>query len=145
MLSENRAALRGAVAAIRPTDSRGSYGDLARALRSLAQSAQVPMEVHLFSDLQKSSMPAGFAELALPPGVTLKIHAAGGKAPPNWTVESVSAPPRVDDKGRAGAQATIAGYLTEPAVRRASLASAMPFLAPSSMAVSCRKMWGWSW
>ena len=56
----DQAALRGAVAAIQPSDSRSSYGDLARALRSMAQSSRLPLEVHLFSDLQKSSMPAGF-------------------------------------------------------------------------------------
>jgi hypothetical protein len=120
--TDDQAALRGAVAAIRPTDSRGSYGDLATALRSLAQSSQAPLEVHLFSDLQKTSMPAGFAELALPPGASLKIHAAGGKAQPNWAVESVSAPARVDDQGKVRAQATIAGYLTDAAARRVSVA-----------------------
>lgn len=120
--TSDQAALRGAVAAIRPTDSRGAYGELAGALRSLAQSSQAPLEVHLFSDLQKTSMPAGFAELALPPGASLKIHAAAGKAQPNWTVESVSAPARVDDKGKVRAQATVAGYLTEAAARRVSVA-----------------------
>ena len=119
--SADQTALRGAVTAIRPTDSRSSYGDLVRAVRSLAPSAQIPVEVHLFSDLQKSSMPAGFAELALPPGATLKLHPVGEAKTPNWTVEAVTAPARLDDKGRANVQATIAGLGTEAATVRASL------------------------
>jgi len=119
--SGDQAALRGAVTAIRPTDSRSSYGDLVRALRSVAQSSQTPVEVHLFSDLQKSSMPAGFAELALPPGASLKLHPVGDENTPNWAVEAVTAPARVDDKGRARVQATIAGLATEAATLPASL------------------------
>ena len=87
----------------------------------MAQSAQLPVEVHLFSDLQKSSMPAGFAELALPPGATLKLHPVGEGKTPNWAVEAVTAPARIDDKGRAKVQATIAGFGTEAATVRASL------------------------
>src|SRR5713226_7691216 len=45
--------------------------ELARVLRSLAQSANMPVEAHLFSDMQKSSMPPGFADLALGQGIRL--------------------------------------------------------------------------
>src|SRR5439155_2670148 len=47
--------LRGAIQAIQPTDTRGSYAELARSLRSIAQAAHMPVEAHLFSDMQKSS------------------------------------------------------------------------------------------
>jgi hypothetical protein len=118
--SADQAALRAAVAGVQPSDSRSSYGDLVRVLRSVAQSSELPLEVHLFSDLQKSSMPAGFAELALPPGAALKLHAMADKAVPNWAVESVTSPSRLADKGRARVRATVAGFGTEAASLRVS-------------------------
>jgi len=119
--TSDQAALRGAVAAIKPGDARSSYGDLVRALRSIAQSARLPIEVHLFSDLQKSSLPPGFAELALPAGASLKLHPSADSRIPNWTVESVTAPRRLDDNRKARVQATIAGFGTEAATLRAAL------------------------
>ncbi len=59
-------ALRAAVDSIQPGDSRASYGELSRAVRSLAESVHTPIELHFFSDMQKSAMPASFSELALP-------------------------------------------------------------------------------
>ena len=67
-------ALRAAVDSIQPGDSRGSFGELARAVRSLAESVHTPIELHLFSDMQRDNMPANFSELALPPNVTLVLH-----------------------------------------------------------------------
>ena len=119
--TSDQAALRAAIAAIKPGDSRSSYGDLVRALRSIAQSSQLPIEAHLFSDLQRTSMPAGFVELALPPGASLKLHAMSERGIPNWAVEAVSAPSRLDDKSKARVQATLAGFDTEAASLRASL------------------------
>src|SRR5208282_4613050 len=86
--------LRAAVESIEPGDSRGSFGELARAIRSLAESAHGPVEVQLFSDMQKSDMPASFAELALPRGVTLVLDPVVKSTQPNWAVESVHAPSR---------------------------------------------------
>jgi hypothetical protein len=117
----DQAALRAAIASVKPGDSRSSYGDLVRVLRSIAQASQLPIDVHLFSDLQKSSMPAGFAELALPPGARLKPHPLADKAIPNWAVESVASPSRLDDKGKAKVQATVAGYATDAASLRVSV------------------------
>jgi len=119
--TSDQPALRAAIAGVKPGDSRSSYGDLVRVLRSIAQASQLPVEVHLFSDLQKSSMPAGFAELALPAGATLKLHAMADKAIPNWAVESVNAPSRLDDKGKTKVQATVAGFGTDAASVRVSV------------------------
>src|SRR6266853_973153 len=49
--------LRAAVAAIQPSDSRASFGELARYLRTLNENTKTPIEAHLFSDLQKSAVP----------------------------------------------------------------------------------------
>jgi hypothetical protein len=119
--AEDQAALRAAIAGIKPGDSRSSYGDLVRALRSIAQSSRVPLEVHLFSDMQKTSMPAGFVELALPPGAGLRVHAMADGSVPNWAVEAVSAPSRLGDKNKARVQATVAGFDTEAASLRVSM------------------------
>ena len=44
------------------------------------QSAGMPVEAHLFSDMQKSSLPANFADLRLPDGVRLVAHPAASAA-----------------------------------------------------------------
>ncbi len=51
------AQLRAAVASIQPSDSRASFGELARYLRTLADAQKLPLDVHLASDLQKTAMP----------------------------------------------------------------------------------------
>jgi Aerotolerance regulator N-terminal/von Willebrand factor type A domain len=113
--------LRAAVENMQPGDSRASYGELARAVRSLAESVQTPVELHFFSDLQKSAMPASFSELALPANVSLVLHPVVKDPVPNWTVESVNAPGQVWDPKKARVQAVIAGFGTPAATRMASL------------------------
>jgi hypothetical protein len=115
------AALRAGIAAIKPGDSRGSYGELARGLRSLATSIPTPIELHLFSDMQKSNMPANFADMALPANVSLVLHPVAKGVAPNWAVESVNAPGKVWDPKKARVQAVIAGYNTQDATRTALL------------------------
>lgn len=110
-----------AIQTVGPTDTRSSYGELARALRSIAQSARVPVEAHLFSDMQKSSLPANFADLRLGAGVRLIAHPVTDRRTGNFAVESVTAPRRVYGTGKARVQATIAGYGAEHAQRRVSL------------------------
>ena len=113
--------LRSAVDSIQPGDSRGSFGELARAVRSIAETVRTPIELHLFSDMQRDNMPANFSELALPPNVTLVLHPVAKNALPNWAVESVSAPGQVWDPKKVRVQAVIAGYQTPAATRTVSL------------------------
>lgn len=112
--------LRGAVASIQPSDGRASFGDLARFTHTLAQSTKTPLEVHLISDLQKTALPPGFADLRLDEDTTLIFHPVGG-ALPNWTVENVSAPARIYDPKKFRIQVTIAGFDTPAARRTVSL------------------------
>jgi hypothetical protein len=114
---EDSGALRAAVTSVEPGDSLGSFGELARAMRSIADSVHTPIELHLFSDMQKSNMAASFAEMALPANVSLVLHRVVEKPVPNWTVESVNAPGQVWDPKKARVEAVIAGYQT-PAARR---------------------------
>ena len=113
--------LRSAIGSLQPGDSRANYGELARAVRSLADSVQTPIELHFFSDIQKSSMPANFSELALPVNVSLVLHPVVKEAVANWTVESVNAPGQVWDPKKARVQAVIAGFGTPAATRTVSL------------------------
>ena len=119
--SVDSAALRTAVDNVQPGDSRASYGELARAVRSLAGSVQTPIELHFFSDMQKSAMPASFSELALPANVSLVLHSVVKDSVPNWTVESVNAPGQVWDPKKTRVQAVIAGFNAPAATRTVSL------------------------
>ena len=103
------AALRAAVSSIEPSDSRASFGELARYARTLSESVKMPIELHLASDLQKSAMPPGFADLRLDAGTTLVFHQIG-QAAPNWTVENVIAPRRIYDVKKVRIEATIASF-----------------------------------
>ena len=115
-------ALKAAIEGIEPGDEAGAYGELSRALRMSVTNDPRPVEVHLFTDAQKSALPAGFADLALPSGVTLQVHSvAGNKPEPNWAVETVSAPSILWDTKKARVQATIAGFETPASKRTASL------------------------
>jgi hypothetical protein len=117
----DRAALEAAVRSIQPGDSTSSFAEFARFLRSLPNSAGMPVEAHLFSDVQKSAMPANFADLALADRVTLAVHAVTDRDPGNWVVESVTAPDRVFGPAKPRIQATIAGLGTKPARRTVTL------------------------
>jgi hypothetical protein len=112
--------LRAAVAAIQPGDSRASFGELARYLRTLSENAKIPLEVHLISDLQKSAMPPGFTDLRLDSDTALIYHPISSEVP-NWTVESVISPQRIYDPKRVRIQATVAGFNTPAAKRTVTL------------------------
>ena len=101
--------LHAAVNSIEQTDSRASFGELARYVRTLAESTHMGIELHLASDLQKSAMPPGFTDLRLDPGTNLVLHQVG-TAEPNWTVETAVAPRRVYDTKKVRVVATVAGF-----------------------------------
>ena len=111
--------LRAAVESIAPGDSRGSFAALAAAMRSLAASEGAPIELHVFSDMQRTGMPPSFAEMALPASVSVVLHPVAHSAAPNWVVESVSAPGKLWSRS-ARVQAVIAGFGTAAAVRTVS-------------------------
>ena len=132
---QDAGALRAAVQSIQPGDSKASYGELARELRSMADTVRTPIELHLFTDIQKSDMPGNFSELALPANVSLNLHAVANSAMPNWTVESVNAPGQVWDPKKTHVQAVIAGFNTPAATRTVSLVVNGNTLASKSVEV----------
>lgn len=113
--------LKAAIGAVRPTASRSSLGDLAASLRNLGRTANEPVTVHLFSDLQRSSMPPAFDELRLVSGMALRVHRIEGKEKANWTIESVNAPRRLLDPATARIEAVVAGFHTPAAARTVAL------------------------
>jgi len=101
--------LRAAVQSIQPGDSRASFGELARYIRTLSESTHLALEVHLVSDLQKTALPPGFADLRLDPSTTLVFDQIG-KPATNVAVESVVAPSRIFDPKKVRVQATIVSF-----------------------------------
>jgi Aerotolerance regulator N-terminal/von Willebrand factor type A domain len=120
---EDQSALRSAVQAIERGDGHGNFGELARAVRALAESSRTPIELDLFSDMQRADLAPNFSDMALPENLTLVPHAVIAKAQPNWAVESVDAPGEVfgKDAKPVRVQAVIAGYATPAAQRTVSL------------------------
>ncbi len=120
---EDQSALRAAVQAIQPGDGHGNFGELSSAVRALADAVHTPIELHLFSDMQRGSLPAAFSDLTLPANVKLVTHAVVTKAQPDWTVESVDAPGQIwgKDAKPVHVQAVVAGFGTPAAQRTVSL------------------------
>jgi hypothetical protein len=134
---EDQGELRAAVQAIQPGDGHGNFGELARAVRAMADSVHTPIEFHLFSDMQRGDLAATFSDMALPANVKLVTHRVVSKAQPNWAVESVDAPGQAwgKDAKPVHVQAVIAGYGTPAAQRTASLVVNGRTTASKSVAV----------
>jgi hypothetical protein len=119
------ATLRAAVSGVEAEDSRGNLGEVVNAVREAAGSVHAPIEVHLFSDMQQSNLPASLEALALPAEVTLILHPVVESNVPNWTVEGVTAPAQlwgsVKQVKPSQVQAIVAGYGTPGADRSATL------------------------
>ena len=120
--TEDAGELRAAVEGIEPGDGHGTFGELGRGMRAMAETVHTPMELDLFSDMQQSNMPGNFADMVMPGNVALVLHRVGAAAAvPNWTVESVQAPGQLVDTKKARVLAVIAGDATPAATRTVSL------------------------
>jgi hypothetical protein len=121
---QDEGALRSAVESIQPGDSHANLGELAHGVRALVETVHTPVELHLFSDMQKTGIPANFADIELPPNVSVVLHPVGGAPTPNWTVEGVNAPAQLadaKDPKKSRVQAVIAGYGTPATSKTVSL------------------------
>jgi hypothetical protein len=114
-------ALKASVESIQPGDSHGNFGELGRGMRAMVETVHTPIELHLFSDMQASNMPANFADMVMPGNVSLVLHPLAKSVVPNWTVESVDAPGQLLDTKKARVLAVIAGHQTAAATRTVSL------------------------
>ncbi|HEX8712023.1 MAG TPA: BatA and WFA domain-containing protein [Terracidiphilus sp.] len=117
--------LRAALQSIQPGDGRADFGELGRVVRTLAENVRSPIELHLFSDMQRTSMPANFADMTMPQDVKLVLHpAATDSVPPNWTVSSLAAPAQLSDPKDprlSRVQAVVEGFNTPAATKQISL------------------------
>lgn len=120
-MTPDKQSLRAAVTALEQGDDTSSYSELSRVLRSTSESLKSDIVAHVFTDVQKSSLPPSFADLKLDPGTKMEIHAVASAPVPNWTVENVEAPRRVFDTKKVRTVATIAGYGTADSVRKVTL------------------------
>ena len=120
-MTGDKQALRGAIQGVEAGDDVSSYAELSRVLRSTSETLKTPINAEVFTDLQKSSWPASFADARLDNGTKLNIHSYSDKAVPNFTVESVDAPRRVFDTKKVRTLATIAGFNTPEATRTVTL------------------------
>jgi hypothetical protein len=120
-VTDDHAALNAAVDAIEPGDSRTSFAELSRSVRSISSSLKLPMSLELYSDLQQSGWPANFNDLRLSADVRLNPHGIDAKAQPNFAVENVVAPRRVYDGKKNRVLVTVAGFETKKATRTVSL------------------------
>lgn len=120
-MTRDKQALRAAIASLEPGDDASSYSEISRVLRSTSESLKANLEAHIFTDNQKSSLPASFADLHLDPGTNLTVHSFASDAVPNWTIENVDAPRRVFDTKKVRTVATVAGFLTTDSSRTVSL------------------------
>ena len=122
---EDAVQLRAALEGIQPGDGHANFGELVRTIRTLAESERGPIDLHLFSDMQRSAMPANFADMVLPGNVALMLHRAPRETSmPNWTVESVDAPAELSDPKdpkRSRLRAVIAGFGTAASSKMVSL------------------------
>ncbi len=63
---QDQAVLRAALQSIEPGDGHANFGELRRGMHAIAETAGMPVELYLFSDMQKTGMPANFADLVMP-------------------------------------------------------------------------------
>lgn len=113
--------LQAAVKNIEAGDGRSAYAEISRVIRSLTPAEGLPVQAHVITDAQKTSMPVPFSELAVPPSTRLTVHAIADGQEPNWYVESVHAPRSVYQPKQVRIQATVAGSGTEAAETGVSL------------------------
>lgn len=123
--SSDDAQLRAALQSIQPGDSHANFGELGRAIHALTENVHGPIDLHLFSDMQRTAMPANFSDMVLPANVALFLQpVANGSAPANWTIESVESPAVLSDPKdprRSRVEAVVAGFNTPAASKTVSL------------------------
>jgi hypothetical protein len=112
-VTDDHSPLNAGIDAIQPGDSRTSYGELSRSLRSLATAIKVPLHVYLYSDMQQTGMPPNFNDLRLAADIVMEPKAVASGSTPNFAVENVVAPRRVYDSKKTRVLVTVAGFGTK--------------------------------
>jgi hypothetical protein len=123
--SLDRAGLRQALNSLEPGLFRIDYGQLISAMDGILRGVELPVVVHLVTDLQQTSTPARFADLAPQVPLELQIHdvSAPGEANTSveglaWTAPSGKVAVAVRGHGTAEMQTTVALELNGEEVAR---------------------------
>ena len=80
--------LRQALNTVEPGVFRLDYGQLMRSIDALLRGAELPVVIDLVTDIQQSSLPTRFGELAPRRAAEVAIHDVSGGKADNWTIES---------------------------------------------------------
>jgi len=80
--------LRQTLNTVEPGVFRLDYGQLMRSIDAVLRSAELPVVIDLVTDIQQSSLPTRFGELAPRRPAELAIHDVGGGKAENWTIDS---------------------------------------------------------
>lgn len=120
-VTDDHSTLNSGVDSVEPSDDRTSFGELARSLRSISNSLNLPLHVHLYSDMQQTGMPANFNDLKLNADVRLDPHPLISKQVPNFAVENIVAPRRVYDGKKTRVLVTVANLGAQKATKSVNL------------------------
>src|SRR6478736_647052 len=80
--------LRQALNTVQAGVFRLDYGQLMRSIDALLRGAELPVVIDLVTDIQQSSLPTRFGELAPRRAAEVAIHDVSGGKADNWTIES---------------------------------------------------------
>ena len=88
--SLDRSATRQAIAMLEPGSFRVDYGQLISSMDSLVRGAELPVVIHIITDVQRTALPTRFADLAPRTPLDLVIHDASAPDDNNWAVSGLT-------------------------------------------------------
>jgi len=130
------ASVRQAIGALEPEFSHVDYGELMGSVDRMLRGIELPAVVHVVTDLQQSSMPTRFAELAAQVPLELEIVDVSRPGEENLAVQSVSWQAASGD-----VSASVRSFATREVERSVVLelngerAAAQPITVPATQAV----------
>ncbi len=108
----DRASVRQGINALQPEDARVDYGELMSSVDRMLRGIEIPVTVHVVSDMQRSSMPTRFAELAAQTPLDVEIHDVAEPGEENWAVQSAAWQPLANE-----VSASVGSFVDRPVER----------------------------
>ena len=102
------ASVRQSINALEPEFARADYGELMSSVDRMLRGIELAMVVHVVTDLQRTSMPTRFAELAAQTSLELQLHDVSQPGDANWAVQSI-----VWQAGAGQVSASLRGFGTQ--------------------------------
>jgi hypothetical protein len=109
--------LRQTLNTVEPAVFRLDYGQLMRSIDAVLRGAELPVVIDLVTDIQQSSLPTRFGELAPRRPAELAIHDVSGGAATNWTIDSFGGSALTGEL-----EASVRSFATEAAEKTVTLA-----------------------